>query len=84
MNEDIFDLWLASGKYSLAANSDEETIRFFLRYMDKHSLRLADATPPLLSFTNDAQTIRFSEDEIYTHVKNLKAGISFPWESYRD
>jgi hypothetical protein len=83
MNEEIYTLWLEQGKCD-SSSIDPSVILYFLKYLDKHSLRLHNFHLDGLSFTNDAQVIQFSYSEINSHVENLKNGIPFPWESFND
>lgn len=81
MNEEIFNLWLSSGK-CVIKTSEEASHRFFFKYMDKHSLRLKDFSNNTYYFTNDAQTIQFTSSEIMNYVAELKQGKTFPWAMY--
>lgn len=83
MNEQIFDLWLDQKKIP-NTQVDETTLRFFLRYLDKHSLRLSGVDSQNFHFTNDAQQLKFSFVEIKERVGDMKNGIPFPWERYTD
>lgn len=81
MNELIFEEWKRQGLLD-DLTLEDSLILFFIKYLDKHSLRLHAYASNIFTFSNEAQVINFSSVEITKIVNDMKRGISFPWEKY--
>lgn len=81
MNELIYLEWINQGRINDDL-IDTDIILFFLKYFDKHSLRLHDFENKTFIFTNDAEFISISTQQIEAYVNDMKSGIPFPWSEY--
>lgn len=83
MNEIILSEWITAKKIPVDS-MDMERIVFFVKYMDKHSLRLSQYTNSSFSFTNDADLLTFTFSEINEYVTGMKSGKAFPWKRFEE
>ena len=85
MNESILELWRDTAVINFTPNVYKKILKF-VKYLDKHSMWLVEFLKDKNSFlfSNDGQRLIFSIDEMLLHIRNIEAGIPFPWNEFTD